>query len=247
MNPTAIIQTRMGSNRLPGKVLKKLNGITALECFFSQLEYSKTLKEVIIATTLNPEDDVIVNFAKDNNVKFFRGSSTDVLDRFYKCAKEFSIQDIVRITSDCPLIDPSVVDKVINFYTTNTFDYVSNCIERSFPYGNDVEVFSFCALERAWKNAKKPSEREHVTPFIYNNPNSFSFAQVKNSIDLSHLHWTLDKIEDLTFIRTIYTKIHKKHILISDILLILKENPEILKINENTNPDESYVKSLEDE
>lgn len=247
MNPTAIIQVRMGSNRFAGKILKKLNKITILECFFEQLEYSQSLKNKIIATSSNSRDDVIVNFAKENNIEFFRGSETDVLDRFYKCAQEFSIQDIVRMTPDCPFIDPIVIDKVINFYVNNTFDFVSNTLQRTFPYGNDVEVFSFTALETSWKNAKKPSEREHVTPFIYNNPNMFSITQVKYSKNLTHLHWTLDRKEDLMFIRAIYKKIRKKPILIEDILQILKKNPEFLKINENSFSDEGYQKSLQED
>ncbi len=247
MNPTAIIQVRTGSSRLPGKILEKLNGITVLECFFEQLEYSQSLKNKIIATSSNSRDDVIVDFAKENNIEFFRGSETDVLDRFYKCAQEFSIQDIVRMTPDCPFIDPIVIDKVINFYVNNTFDFVSNTLQRTFPYGNDVEVFSFTALETSWKNAKKPSEREHVTPFIYNNPNMFSITQVKYSKNLTHLHWTLDRKEDLMFIRAIYKKIRKKPILIEDILQILKKNPEFLKINENSFSDEGYQKSIQED
>jgi len=244
MNPTAIIQVRTGSSRLPGKILNKLNGITVLECFFEQLKYSKSLKDVVIATTLNSKDEIIVDFAKENHIEFFRGSETDVLDRFYNCAKKFAIYDIVRMTPDCPLIDPNVVDKVINFYKNNKFDFVSNTLQRTFPYGNDVEVFSFTALETAWKNAKKPSEREHVTPFIYNNPNLFSIAQIKNSETLTRFHWTLDRKEDLMFIRAIYQKISRKPIFIEDILEILKKNPEFLKINKNTVSDEGYQKSL---
>lgn len=247
MNPTAIIQVRTGSSRLPNKILEKLNGITVLECFFEQLKYSQSLKNKIIATTSNSQDDVIVDFAKENNIEFFRGSETDVLDRFYKCAQEFSIQDIVRMTPDCPFIDPIVIDKVINFYVNNTFDFVSNTLQRTFPYGNDVEVFSFTVLETSWNNAKKPSEREHVTPFIYNNPNLFSIAQVENLENLAHFHWTLDKKEDLMLISAIYQKILKKPILIEDILQILKKNPELLKINENTISDEGYQKSLRED
>ena len=244
MNPRAIIQVRTGSSRLPGKILEKLNGITVLECFFEQLKYSQSINDPIIATTLNPRDDIILDFAKEKHIEVFRGSETDVIDRFYKCAQEFSIKDIVRMTPDCPFIDPSVIDKIINFYVNNKFDFVSNSLERTFPYGNDVEVFSFTALETSWKNSKKPSEREHVTPFIYNNPNMFSIAQIKNSEDLTHFHWTLDRKEDLMFIQAVYKQIHKKPILIEDILQILKKNPELLEINENTISDEGYQKSL---
>lgn len=247
MKPTAIIQVRMSSTRLPGKVLKKLNGVTVLECFLSQLGYSESLKNIIIATTLNPQDDVIIKFAKEYGIEFFIGSETDVLDRFYQCAKEFSIHDIVRITPDCPLIDPNVIDKVIDFYINNKFDFVSNTLKRTFPYGNDVEIFSFSSLERSWKEAKKSSEREHVTPFIYNNPKLFSISQIQNPSDLTHFHWTLDREEDLMFIKTVYQKIQKRPIYIDDILMILNNEPDILKINENTISYEGYKKSLRDD
>ena len=244
MNPTAIIQVRLGSSRLPGKVLKKLNGINILDCFLSQLECSKLLKNKIIATTSNPKDTVIVNFAKEHGLEYFIGSETDVLDRFYQCAKEFSINDIVRMTPDCPFIDTIVIDKILNAYMENSFDFVSNTLERTFPFGNDVEVFSFSSLEKSWKEAKKSSEREHVTPFIYNNPNLFSILQVKNPDNLTNFHWTLDRDEDLLFMKSVFQKIQKKPIHIDDILKILKEEPELLKINENTNSYEGYLKSL---
>lgn len=247
MKPTAIIQVRVGSSRLPGKILKKLNGETVLECFFSQLDYSKSLQDKIIATTSNPKDEVIVDFAKDHGLEYFIGSETDVLDRFYQCAKEFSLYDIVRMTPDCPFIDPNVIDKVLNFYVENSYDFVSNTLNRTFPYGNDVEVFSFPTLEKSWKEAKKTSEREHVTPYIYNNPNLFSIAQVENTTDLTNYHWTLDRNEDLLFMKAIYQKLHKKPIFIDDILTVLQKEPKLLKINENTNAYEGYQKSLRED
>ena len=219
--PSVIIQARMGSTRLPGKILKKLNGITALECFLNQLSYSKSLDSIIIATTTKSQDDVIVNFAKDHKINYFRGSENDVLDRFYECSKKFSVKDIVRITSDCTLIDPTIIDEIVDYYLSNSFDYVSNSIDRSYPSGNDVEVFSFSSLENSWLNAKKSSEREHVTPYIYNNPEEFSISQIKYSTNLSHLHWTLDREEDLTLIKKIYNSIDKRPIHLNDILELI--------------------------
>ena len=166
-------------------------------------------------------------FAKEHGLEYFIGSETDVLDRFYQCAKEFSINDIVRMTPDCPFIDPIVIDKILNAYMENSFDFVSNTLERTFPFGNDVEVFSFSSLEKSWKEAKKSSEREHVTPFIYNNPNLFSILQVKNPDNLTNFHWTLDRDEDLLFMKSVFQKIQKKPIHIDDILKILKEEPEL--------------------
>lgn len=247
MKVSAIIQVRMGSTRLPGKVLRKLNGISLLECLFSQLSYSKLLDDRIIATTNKPEDGVIVEFAKSRKIKCFRGHATDVLDRYYQCAKNLSIEHIVRITSDNPLIDPSIVDRVVDFYKKNDYDYVNNFHVRTYPYGTEVEVFSYGTLERTWQNAKKNSEREHVTPYIYNNPNKFSITHVENNNNLSKFHWTVDKENDLKFVTVLFKRIKKRPILMDDILEVLQNDPSLLKINENTNPNEGYVKSLKDD
>lgn len=237
----------MGSSRLPGKVLMKLNDISVLQCLINQLDYSKLLNRKIIATSTNEEDDVIFESVKAIGVDSFRGNNLDVLDRYYQCAKYFSAQHVVRITADCPLIDPQIVDKTIEFYKKNNFDYVNNFHKKTFPSGTEVEVFSFSTLERVWKNAKKPSEREHVTSYIYTNPEQFSIGFTEYHEDLSNLHWTVDRIEDLNFVRTLYSKIHKKPILLEDILNVIKDEPLILEINKNTNPKEGYLKSLQND
>lgn len=240
MKSIAIIQVRMGSTRLPGKVLKKLNGISVLECLLEQLNHSKLLDDKIIATTTNSEDDVILKLCESNGIKCFRGSQDDVLDRYYQCAKQFSVKTIVRITSDCPLIDPKIIDKVIDYYFNNSYDCVNNYFKRTYPYGNDVEVFSFNILEEAWQKAHTNSEREHVTPYIYNNPDQFSIGWIENKDNFSQFHWTVDRPEDLDFIRAILKKISKRPIFIEDILSVIKEDPSILEINKNTNPEENY-------
>ena len=247
MKPVVIIQVRMGSTRLPGKVLKKLNGITVLESLLNQLNYSKLLNDKIIATTSNLEDDVIVNFCKSKEIKCFRGSQDDVLDRYYNCAKKFSINTILRITSDCPLMDPQVVDNVIDFYLKNSYDYVNNFHKRTYPYGNDVEIFSLKVLEKVWEKATKPSEREHVTPYIYNNPDEFSLGWIENKENLSEFHWTVDRKEDLIFVQKIFKKISKRPILMKDIIDVIKDDPSLLEINKNTNPNEGYLKSIKEE
>ncbi len=247
MKPVVIIQVRMGSTRLPGKVLKKLNGITVLESLLNQLNYSKLLNDKIIATTSNLEDDVIVNFCKSKEIKCFRGSQDDVLDRYYNCAKKFSINTIIRITSDCPLMDPQVVDDVIDFYLKNSYDYVNNFYKRTYPYGNDVEIFSLKVLEKVWEKATKPSEREHVTPYIYNNPDEFSLGWIENKENLSEFHWTVDRKEDLIFVQKIFKKISKRPILMKDIIDVIKDDPSLLEINKNTNPNEGYLKSIKEE
>jgi spore coat polysaccharide biosynthesis protein SpsF len=217
LDVSAIIQARMGSTRLPGKVLMNVNGETMLSSLLKQLSYSKLLSRKIIATTTNHEDDIIENFAKSNNVELFRGSSHDVLDRYYQCAKSFSLQHIVRITADNPLIDPEIVDEVISLYNKSNFDYVNNFTKRTFPYGTEVEIFPFTVLEKVWKNATTPYDREHVTPYIYNNPNEFSLKCMEHDINFSHLRWTVDRMEDLEFVRSICSKIKKRPILLKDI------------------------------
>lgn len=247
MKPTAIIQVRMGSTRLPGKVLKKLNGISVLECLLDQLNFSRQLNDKVIATTINSNDDIISKFCESKNIKWYRGSQDNVLDRYYQCAKKFSFDTIVRITSDCPLIDPYVVDKVINFYSKNSYDYVNNFFKRTYPYGNDVEIFSFDVLEKVWNNATKHSDKEHVTPYIYNNPDKFSIGWIENKENLSNFHWTVDRIEDLIFVQKIFNKISNRPILIKDIIRLIKDEPSLLEINKNTNPNEGYFKSINEE
>lgn len=245
MKIDTIIQARIDSTRLPGKVLMKLDGITVLRCLFDQLTYSKLLDRKILATTINKSDDVIVDFANSNGLELFRGNSFDVLDRYYQCAKQFTIKHIVRITSDCPLIDPEIIDETIQHYKNGKFDYVNNFYKKRFPYGTEVEVFSFDTLEKTWKEANKPSEREHVTPYIYKNPDKFSIGYIEPDQDYSHLHWAIDRFEDLTLVKIIYERIKKKPIHISDILRVIKEDPSILTINQKSVPDEGYLKSLE--
>ena len=247
MTTKAIIQARMGSSRLPGKILMKLNGISILECLLKQISFSVKLDGFILATTLNEEDDIIETFAKENSIDFFRGSSSDVLDRYFQCAKKHSVDNIVRITSDCPLLDPQILDKVISLFITRKYDYVNNFFKRTYPFGTEVEVFSFNTLEKVWKNAKLYSQREHVTPYIYDNPNLFSIGYIENDINLSNLHWAVDRIDDLKFVRLIYQNIAKTPILLSDIMKLLNQNPSLLDINKNTNPREGYEKSLLDD
>lgn len=227
----AIIQARMGSTRLPGKVLMKLDGIPVLKCLIEQLSYSELIDRKIIATSTNPDDDMIVEFAKSLNVESFRGSSLNVLDRYYQCARHFSIKHIVRITADNPLIDPEIIDKVIKVYQKGNFDYVNNFTRRTYPSGTEVEVFSFNSLSKAWKNAKLPYEKEHVTPYIYNNPKKFSIGYVEHDVDLSKFSWSIDRMEDLKFVTALCKEIKKKPILLKDILNVIKKNPSIIKIS----------------
>lgn len=182
------------------------------------------------------------------NADYFRGNQFDVLDRYYQCAKYYGIENIVRISGDAPLIDPRIVDKVIDYYKNSQFDYVNNFnYKNRYPVGTEVEIFSFKTLETAWKKAKKPSEREHVTPYIYSNPNEFSISHLEYGYDLSNLHWTVDRLEDLEFVRTIYKKIDKRPILLEDILKLLEKEPALLVINKKIDPHQGYKKSLQED
>ena len=241
---TAIIQARLSSRRLPNKLLMKIQDTNILEHLFSQLSYSKQIDKKIIATTNEKIDNDIEKFAKFLNIDCFRGNSFDVLDRYYKCAKFFNIETIVRISGDAPIIDPEIVDNTIQYYKKNNFDYVSNFFKRTYPIGTEVEIFSFKTLEKCKKNAEKSSEKEHVTPFIYNHPDLFKIGYIGYSENLSHLHWTVDRIEDFKFIESILTKIKTRPVLMKDILKLLKNEPKLLDMNKNVDPFEGYKKSI---
>ena len=164
-----ITQARSGSTRLPGKILKKINDESLLEIHLKRLNKCNNVSNIIVATTDKPEDKVIYDYAIDWGFNSFRGSESDVLDRFYQAVRKEKPDWIVRVTSDCPLIDPILVDKLINFAHDNNTDYCSNTLVENYPDGQDIEVFKFSALEAAWKNANLSSDREHVTPYIRNN------------------------------------------------------------------------------
>ena len=241
-----IIQARMGSTRLPGKVMMKVDKTnTILSCLISQLKNSKKIDKIIIATTNLQEDDIIVNHAKILKTNLFRGNAVDVLDRYYQCAKKFSSKIIVRITADNPLIDPNIVDDIIKQFVKNSSDYITNANPRTYPYGTEVEVFSFQALEKASNNAKKPSEREHVTPYFHNNKNKFKISAMKYSENISHLRWTVDRENDLKFVRKIVSRIKKRPILMTDIIKLISQDPAITSINNTNIPNNEYLKSLE--
>ena len=235
----------MGSSRLPGKVLMKLNeNCSTLDFVLNQLSFSTLIDKIIIDTTNLVQDDIIEQTAKNLGIECFRGNSDDVLDRYYNCAKKFQMDNIVRITSDCPLIDPGIVDEVISKYKSGNYDYFTNTLIRTYPIGTDVEIFSFEILEKTWQNATLPSEREHVTPFIRNKKMNFRVGNLENKKKLDHVRWTLDRQEDLDLIREIISKINKKPILMNDILNLFSAEPQLIKINENISQDEGIIKSL---
>ncbi|KFM20101.1 Spore coat polysaccharide biosynthesis protein SpsF [Marine Group I thaumarchaeote SCGC AAA799-P11] len=228
-----IVQARMGSKRLPKKVLMKLNNKDSqLRFVIAQLQNCKLIEKIVVATTTLTEDDEIVEFLKKHNIECFRGSSSNVLKRYYQCAKNFSFDVIIRITADNPLIDPTIVDLAIKKFISNSFDYLTNTRKRTFPYGTEVEIFTFSALKKAYKNSTTPFELEHVTPYFYNNPEQFKIFDLVNSKDLSSFRWTVDEINDLNLVKILISKIQKRPILTNDILKILKDEPELIKINQ---------------
>ncbi len=246
MDTLAVIQARMGSTRLPDKVLMKLADKTVLEHIVVRVSKSELVREVVVATTVNKRDLEIVRLCAMKGISIFCGSEEDVLDRYYQAAKHFKMKNIVRITADCPLIDPQVIDRTIKLYIDTGADYASNILEETFPDGLDVEVFSFDALEAAWKDARLMSEREHVTPYIRKNSGRFSTASLKHNIDLSGKRWTLDTQEDLEFLKIIFENIYYKRpdFNMTDILTFIEKYPEIERINSEALRNEGYLKSL---
>jgi spore coat polysaccharide biosynthesis protein SpsF len=236
-NIVAIIQARMGSERLPGKVLMDIAGRPMLWHVINRIKHSRYIDKVIIATTINKDDKQIEDFCKTYNIDFYRGSEDDVLDRYYQTATLWNADIIVRITSDCPLIDSGVVDKVICSYlkNKNNFNGSSNVIKRTYPRGLDTEVISFSALERVWNDAKKDYQREHVTIYIYEHAGKFKLYSVENDKDLSHYRWTVDEKKDLKFVREIYKLLYREENIFSmnDILGLLKIKPHLEEINKD--------------
>ena len=238
----------MGSTRLPGKVLMLLDKKhTTLDYIINQLKHSKLLGKIIIATTNLEEDNVIVDFAKKNKIECFRGETDDVLDRYYNCAEKFSLDTIVRITSDEPFIDPTIVDQIINNFQKIGCDYASNNLIRTFPAGFDVEVFSKQVLERTWREAKLSSEREHVTPFMKKNKDIFKQFNLKSSQHIPIFRLTLDRKEDLKILKAVASKILGRPILFRDIFELFEREPNLLELRNDIDPLEGYNKSLKED
>ncbi|MFJ7663187.1 cytidylyltransferase domain-containing protein [Lysinibacillus sp. NPDC097162] len=233
MRIVAIIQARMGSTRLPGKILKKVNGRPLLSYQLERLQQSNYINDLVIATTINEKDDLIVEFCKKKNILWFRGSEEDVLARYYETAKTFRADTIVRITSDCPIIDVQVVDKAIQYFVDNNFEYVSNTVERTYPRGLDTEVFTFAVLEKAYKEAVMKRDREHVTAYFYTNPDVFKIGSVRNEVNYSKYRWTVDTEEDFQLIKNIIEKLYNENpqFTLYDTVKLMKANPDWIYIN----------------
>lgn len=236
-NTHIIIQARIGSGRLPGKILKDLCGFPMLYHVVERCKESKRADKVIVATTTQQEDDVTASFCDEHKVDYARGSENNVLERYHETALKFGSSRIVRVTADCPLIEPSIIDLCIEkFEKEKGMDYLSNISVRTFPRGLDVEVFSFDALERAWKRAKEPYEREHVTPYIWENKNGeFKIGEVLRASPeyARNYRLTVDYPEDFEVVKKIYEALYKPNTIVDarEALAFLDHHPEIARIN----------------
>jgi len=242
----AIIQARMGSTRLPGKMLLPLAGKPVISHVLERTLRSTLMNELIVATTSEKIDFAIRDICTSSHIPVFAGSVNDVLDRYYHAAKKYKAVHVVRITGDCPLIDPVIIDKVIRAHLKNIADYTSNVSPPTYPDGLDVEVFTLKSLEYAWKHAKLLSEREHVTPYIKKHIELFKLENVKNDVDYSQLRWTLDNSEDYEFLQQLFMIFHNHSAPLSmyDIIRVIEKHPDITKINAHIQRNEGYVKSL---
>ena len=237
MKIVAIIQARMGSTRLPHKVMLPLGGKPALYHVVERVGSCSLIDEVVVATTELEEDDIIQRESIKFGARTFRGNEKNVLDRYYHAAKDAKADIIVRITSDCPLVDPLVLKDMLEMFLTENasqqgIDYLSNSLERTFPRGLDAEIFSFNALTEAFTNADKTYELEHVTPYIYEHPKKFKLKNFYNITDKSSHRWTLDTIEDYIFLKKIFDILYTGKIFSTEaVFSLLKKQPQLMKIN----------------
>jgi len=249
-----ILQARLSSSRLPGKVLKKILGKPMLAHQIERLSHISTPHQLIVATSVQNDDDAIAALCEQLNVACYRGSLDDVLSRYYHAAlnanSHKNIKHIVRLTGDCPLIDTNIIDQVISLYLSNQcsekqVDYCSNCAPATLPDGLDVEIFSVAALTTAYEQASKFSEREHVTPYIRNNPQLFNTINYKYPSDLSHFRWTVDEPKDFELVTKIYQALYLQNPTFGliDILALIEENPLLAQINHKIIRNEGLIKS----
>ena len=244
-----MIQARTDSSRFPKKVLSIIEGKPMLWHVINRIKKMKC-DEIVVVTTKRRKDDEIATISKKSKVKCYRGKTNNVLDRFYQASLKFKAEIIIRITADCPLIDPIQSKKVLNVFSKGDFDYVSND-SKTIPNGLDTECFSFLALKEAWKKSKLKSEKEHVTPYIWKNPKKFKIFTVHNKDrkKREHMRWSVDYKNDLEFVEEVYSKLyHKKEVFsMNDILNLLKKEPNLIKINFNHKKNEGYLISLKND
>lgn len=243
---TAIIQARMGATRLPGKVLKTVQGKTLLAHLIERVRRASTVSRIIIATTDTVKDDPVVLHAKEIGVEFFRGSEEDVLARYYGAAHTYAAVHIARITADCPLMDHRIVDLVAKEYLEKKPDYAANINPPTFPDGMDIEIFSMEALTRAHRNARLCSEREHVTPYIRNHPELFSVINIESKTPFPDIRLTVDHPEDFALVQQVYDALYPENpdFSLEAIAEFLSRHPELARLNNFIPSNEGMLKSL---
>jgi len=247
----AIVQGRMGSSRLPGKILADIAGQPMLSRVYIRTSRAATATETVFATTTDSTDDPVADYCDFGGIPFTRGSQFDVLDRYYQTAKEFNADVAVRITADCPVIDPDLIDDAVNTLLDGGYDFVANRLPppftRTYPIGLDVEVCTFAALETAWKDAQETFHREHVMPYLYEgaelsavnrqladgvSPRGFKIAQLHHTTDFGDYRWTVDTLEDLEFMRQVYARFDgRDDFSWKDVLDLVHNEPDLMKIN----------------
>ncbi len=230
-----VIQARMASRRLPGKVIKEINGKPLILYLYERLTFSRLIDKIVIATGADDLNLPIVQVAQENQIEYFAGSEEDLVDRFYQAARKFNGRVIVRVTGDCPLTDPELIDKMIAFYLENPdkYDCVTNILNPTYPDGLDIEVMPFRTIERAWNEVKNPFWREWVFSYIAEHPKDYRLGSVENDRDLSDLRWTVDYKEDFVFVNEIFNRLYhnKKNFSMNDVLKLLDEEPHLVSIN----------------
>jgi spore coat polysaccharide biosynthesis protein SpsF len=229
----AVIQARTGSTRLPGKALIDIDGMSMLARVIDRVRRARTVDRVIVATTTRTQDDPLAEHARALAVDVFRGDEDDVLDRYYKAATQYGLDVVVRITSDCPLLDPGLADRVVRLLLDGAppADYAANTITRTYPRGLDVEAVPMATLARVWREAASEHERAHVFPYVYEQPEKFSIAGIADTVDRSEMRWTVDTEEDLTFVREVCRRLGSREFTWMDVLKVLDASPELLQIN----------------
>jgi spore coat polysaccharide biosynthesis protein SpsF len=241
-NIVIVVQARLGSTRLPNKVLMPLSGKPLIIRMLERVSFSDMAHNVVVAVTNETDDDELVELCEAEGYSVFRGSTNDLLDRHYQTGLKYNAEDIVKIPSDCPLIDPDIITRVIDFYVLNknTYDYVSNLHPATYPDGNDVEVMSMKVLYNAWNNSHKDFEREHTTPYLWENPDRFKIGNVEwetgQNFSMSH-RWTIDYLEDYLFIKEVFDSLYESNprFGLNDILEYERNHPEVKALNSKYN------------